>query len=521
MVKTNSKLYLFFIHYYLEYLKLHPQFASSIGFTRFKNLDTDDYSDESYVRKKNLSENYLKKSMSFDSKNMDLSDKLNLESFQYFIKTDIDGYSYNFKYLVFNKNYNPFADLLNYLDNEDILQSTSELNNIVERLHFFDKCYKNYLDLAKEGIKKGITHSNLEINIFINYLNTILEKKEYIKKGSFLSDNYHDLVQQHFVNTIHKTIDFINNEYKNHCRKTMGLLGLKNGKTMYKYHLDYYTTRKELTPEKIFNIGKKAVDKLLPNIRKNRKKFEPVYCESAEELLFIYEKQKNIVNSKLDDLFIHYNNVETDYDITSVNKKNTAAAYYVNPKIDSSNKGTFYVNSYNIKDHPIHKMQSLTVHEGAPGHHFQIVKSYNNNVPLFRIYSGLSFYFEGWALYCESIFDYTTPENRWGFEEYELLRAVRLMTDVGVNHYGWSYKKTFDFMSSVTDLSETDIRTEIIRYISNPGQAVSYFIGYQSVLEIKNKFLKKYSNENSKSFNQKMVDVGPLPYYLLKKAVIQ
>ena len=106
--------------------------------------------------------------------------------------------------------------------------------------------------------------------------------------------------------------------------------------------------------------------------------------------------------------------------------------------------------------------------------------------PEFRRKSYLSAYGEGWALYCERLGEemgmYETPYERFGMLSYQMWRAARLVVDTGIHALGWSRDRARAFMSENTALSGHEVDTEIDRYISWPGQALSYYIGQMAIL---------------------------------------
>ena len=119
---------------------------------------------------------------------------------------------------------------------------------------------------------------------------------------------------------------------------------------------------------------------------------------------------------------------------------------------------------------------------------------------------------EGWALYVESLGDYT-KEELFGKFVFEMLRAVRLVVDVGIHYYGWSFEKALTYMKKHLYMTESEIKTELIRYICNPGQAVSYKMGERVFFELRD----LYKDHNIKDFHQDVLSQGILPLDLLKK----
>ena len=176
---------------------------------------------------------------------------------------------------------------------------------------------------------------------------------------------------------------------------------------------------------------------------------------------------------------------------------------YIDTTKESTEPGYYWVNTYDLPSRTLYTLPSLTVHEAVPGHHLQI--SLNNelgdSIPQFRKDLYLSAYGEGWGLYSEFLADemgmYTTPYEQFGKLTYEMWRACRLVVDTGIHTKGWTREQVVEYMSSNTALSLHEINTETDRYISWPGQALSYKIGELKIRELR----KKAENELGAKFD--------------------
>jgi len=154
-----------------------------------------------------------------------------------------------------------------------------------------------------------------------------------------------------------------------------------------------------------------------------------------------------------------------------------------NPPSDDTQPGYYWVNTYNLKSRPLYILPSLTLHEAVPGHHLQMSlnSELGDEIPKFRRNLYLSAYGEGWGLYSEFLGNdmgiYTTPYEEFGKYTYEMWRACRLVVDTGIHIENWTKEQAIDYLKSNTALSLHEVNTEIDRYISWPGQALSYKIG--------------------------------------------
>ncbi len=148
--------------------------------------------------------------------------------------------------------------------------------------------------------------------------------------------------------------------------------------------------------------------------------------------------------------------------------------------------GVYLVNTYDLPSRPLYQFTALTLHESAPGHAFQIpLAAEHKDQPEFRSSGYISAYGEGWALYCERLGDemgmYETPYDRFGMLSYQMWRAARLVVDTGIHHDGWTRAQAIAFLHDNTALSDHEIANEVDRYISWPGQALSYYLGEKTI----------------------------------------
>lgn len=150
---------------------------------------------------------------------------------------------------------------------------------------------------------------------------------------------------------------------------------------------------------------------------------------------------------------------------------------------------TYWVNTYNLPSRPLYNLPALTLHESAPGHALQgsLVRE-QGNVPDFRKHY-ISAYGEGWGLYSEWLGKemgiYETPYEDFGRLTYAMWRACRLVIDTGVHHKGWTREQALAYLRDNTALSEHEVTTEIDRYISWPGQALSYKLGELTIMRLR------------------------------------
>ncbi|MEO8188577.1 MAG: DUF885 domain-containing protein, partial [Burkholderiaceae bacterium] len=293
--------------------------------------------------------------------------------------------------------------------------------------------------------------------------------------------------------------DFVRGQYIQMARKTTAWSALPDGKAWYAYRVKRSTTT-ALSPDAIHALGQREVQRILGEMDKVRRevKFDGdlhaffkhlqndsrYYYSKPEDLLAGYRELQKKINALLPRLFDIA--PKADYEVREVEAfraASAAGASYIDPSADGSRPGIFYINTYNLKAQPIFGMETLSLHEASPGHHFQnSIAQEVESLPKFRRFGTFYVaYSEGWALYAESIGKelglFSDPYQWYGRLSDEQLRAMRLVVDTGLHNKGWTRLQAIDYMLTNSSMAESDVVAEVERYIVIPGQALGYKIG--------------------------------------------
>jgi uncharacterized protein (DUF885 family) len=183
--------------------------------------------------------------------------------------------------------------------------------------------------------------------------------------------------------------------------------------------------------------------------------------------------------------------------------------------------GVYLLNTYDLKSRPLYNLTALTLHESAPGHAFQMpIAMEHKDQPAFRQLSYVSAYGEGWALYCERLGLemglYDDAYDRFGMLGYQIWRASRLVVDTGIHSQGWTRAQALDYFRQYTALPEHEIGTEIDRYITWPGQALSYYLGERAILEARSHAEQALGEHfNLRAFHDAVLELGSVPLPVL------
>jgi uncharacterized protein (DUF885 family) len=203
-----------------------------------------------------------------------------------------------------------------------------------------------------------------------------------------------------------------------------------------------------------------------------------------------------------------------------------AGAQYQSAAMDGSRPGIFQVNERDLNESPTWAMKTLAYHEGIPGHHFQISIAQDlKGLPFIRQLGLYTAYAEGWALYAErfaaEIGMYKDdPLGDLGRLQSEIFRAARLVVDTGIHAKGWTREQAIQYMIENTGMSDTEVTTEIERYMALPGQACAYKVGELKILELRDRAKAAFGDKFSiKDFHAVILENGALPLTVLDKLV--
>jgi uncharacterized protein (DUF885 family) len=340
-------------------------------------------------------------------------------------------------------------------------------------------------------------------------------------------------IRERVIPAYAKLLKFFRDDYLPHARKTLAAEALPDGKAFYRQQIKEYTTL-DLDPEAIHAIGLKEVARIDADMQATMKetgfsgdfpaflKFlrtDPqFYAKTPDELLMRASWIAKQVDAKLSQFFGLL--PRGRFGIEPVP---AAIAPFWTAGRGSAH--TYWVNTYDLPSRPLYNLPALTLHESAPGHALQgELAEEQKDQPEFRSKNYISAYGEGWALYCEKLGKeigvYHTPYEEFGRETYEMWRAARLVIDTGIHHKGWTRDQAIRYLAEHTALSEHEVETEVDRYISWPGQALSYKLGEMKILELRAKAEKALGTKfDLKAFHDAVLAEGSVPLPVLEQRI--
>jgi len=330
-----------------------------------------------------------------------------------------------------------------------------------------------------------------------------------------------------------KLLKFFDDEYVPQARTTLAAEALPDGKAYYRQQIREYTTL-DLTPDRIHQIGLEQVAKIHAEMLAVMEetgfkgsfadflhylRTDPqFYAKTPQELLDKTAWVAKEVDGKMGRFFgnlprSHFTIVPVPADI---------APYYTSGR---GGADAYLVNTYDLKSRALYNMPALTLHESYPGHSLQLeLAEEQHNLPAFRRNGYISAYGEGWGLYSEYLGNemgiYQTPWQQFGYLTYQMWRACRLVVDTGIHHLGWTRQQAIDYLTDNTALSPLEIANEVDRYISWPGQADSYELGYLKILELRARAEKALGEKfDIRAFHDTVLSTGSVPLPVLEARI--
>lgn len=461
------------------------------------------------------------------------TDRISLELLKFKLQDVIDFFEFD-RYLNPLLSDSGFHSSLNYIVRP--LKNYKQVKEYLNKLNAIPKFVsQNFLNL-RVGLEKGISQPRVIFNgyestyndhivdhykdsYFYSPFKILPESLTQFQKDSILIAAK-NAIENSVVPQFKRVKNFFETEYYPKTRTTLGVSATPNGKEYYQNRINYYTTSTQYSAEDIYQIGLKEVARIKAEMQriiddlnfkgnfadflKFLRKDKQFYAKTPRELLMIARDIAKRADAQLPAFFKTL--PRKPYGVApvpdAIAPKYTAGRYIGTTK-NSTEPGYYWVNTYNLPSRTLYTLPSLTVHEAVPGHHLQgsLNNELGDSIPKFRRNMYLSAYGEGWGLYCEFLAQemgmYTTPYEQFGKLTYEMWRACRLVVDTGIHAKAWTRQQVVDFMVSNTALSLHEINTETDRYISWPGQALSYKIGELKIRELR----KKAENELAQKFD--------------------
>ena len=545
--------------YFEEQLKLNPLLATSIGDPRYNDRFEVTISPEWRARDEKLERDYLERIKSIDPAGLSGQDALTYEIFKSARERKIEGFRFPGHLIPVNQFYsvpNSFAQLGSG-NGLHPFKTVKDYEDFLKRVNGFVAWTDQAIVNMREGIAKGYTLPKVLVERTLPQLAAqLVEKPEdslywgpitnlpasfSAAERQELTAAYRAAITNQVIPSYRRLHDFLRDEYLPKARTSVGLDALPDGKAWYEYNVRNISTT-DYTPAQIHEIGLREVERIHGEMRRVMLQVgfegslddffrflntdEQFVHPSREALVAGYVDIKNRVDPQLPRLFESLPNA--DYEVRAVEpfrEKSAAGGQYQAASEDGSRPGIFYANAYDLKARPKWAMEALSLHEGNPGHHFQIsIQREQKNLPRFRRFGGYTAYSEGWGLYAESLGPelgvYKDPYQYFGRLEGELFRAIRLVVDTGLHSKGWTREQVLEYIDANSATSDARRIAETERYIAIPGQAVAYKIGQLKISELRERAERELGDRfDLRRFHTAVLADGALPLDVLEAKI--
>ena len=544
-------------------LKRNPINALFRGDMRYADRLGDYISDEYYAAEKAAAEHDLAALAQIDRSKLSATDQLAYDTFEYSTKDELRGYQPDILALTAVRPLNHFFGFHTFYPTfasgkgAAPFKTLEDYENNLKRHKEFVVLIDRAIGRMRQGQQTGVVETKMTVRNMIEQLDTQLKEKPenspYFGPVKQFPDTigaadrerltaaYRSIVADDLYPALTRLRDYLKNEYLADAREGSGLLYMKGGDKLYRYQVESTTTL-PLTPEQIHEIGLAEVARILSEMEKVRQEvgfkgtlaqfFEHIRTDpqfkmkSREALTQRYYDIGKAVDAKLPQYFSTMPKAKLEIrPYEPFREKFEAGGSYESGTPDGSRPGIFYFNAYDLPSRTTPGMTTLYLHEGAPGHHFQISLAQENEaLPAFMRFGGTTAFAEGWGLYAETLgYDmgfYADPYQRWGTLDDEMLRAMRLVVDTGIHQKGWTREKAIDYMLANSGMSKTDATAEVERYIVIPSQATAYKIGALKIQELRRKAQAELGEKfDIREFHEQVLNTGALPLAILEQKI--
>ncbi|MDE2595948.1 MAG: DUF885 domain-containing protein [Sphingomonadales bacterium] len=424
-----------------------------------------------------------------------------------------------------------------------------------------DRAFPVVLDNAavrfRQGLASGVVESKLTVGNMIAQIDALLAQppeqspfaspvREFpasVPAGArpALRAAYVAAVRDEIQPAYRRLRRFLADEYLPAARDQVGLSAMKGGGGLYRKLAEQSTTLR-LDPAEVHRLGLAEVARIqheMEGVRDElgfsgtlRQFFDHIrsdpryHPKSRQELSDGFARVAHAVDAQIPRYFAHVPKTPLLIQpYPAYREKFEAGGSYNQGAADGSRPGVFFYNTYDLPSRFLTGMTTLYLHEGAPGHHFQISLAQEDpTLPDFQRFEGNTAFVEGWALYAETLgYEmgfYKDPMQHWGTLDDEMLRAMRLVVDTGIHTMGWSREQAIDYMLANSGMGRTDATAEVERYIAIPGQALAYKIGALTIQRLRHKAEAALGDRfDIRAFHEQILGSGAIPLPVLEAKI--
>jgi uncharacterized protein (DUF885 family) len=544
-------------------LKRNPVQALLRGDPRYADRFGDYISDDYFSAERQAATEDLAALERIDRRALGPEDRISRDIFKYQRTIDLAGYEEPLLQAVIDRPIDHFTGMQVFVPDLASGQgaapfaTVADYDNNLKRL----EGYVIYLDRAigrmQQGLARGVTNPRLVMANVIEQLDALIS--EGVENSTFykpvrnfpdaipaadrtrLTAAYATFIREGLTPAHARLRDYIKDVYLPRARDTVGLGQMPGGAALYRYLVASNTTT-DMSPEQIHALGLAEVDRIHGEMEKVKSgvgfhgslqafaqmlRTDPRFAPASPDAMrdAFLDIRKSVLKTVSRDFGLVPRSQLEIRPVPEYREKTAAGGSYLQGTPDGVRPGIFYYNAYDLPSRFTWGYETLFLHEGIPGHHFQISLAQENlALPAFQRFGGNTAYVEGWALYAESLGTelgmFTDPYQMYGHLNDEILRAMRLVVDTGIHAQGWGRDRAIAYMLDNSAMSRTDATAEVERYIAMPGQALAYKIGQLTIRRLRSTAEAELGTRfDLREFHAQVLESGSLPMSVLEAKI--
>ncbi len=551
-IRTENELRILFKQHHEFKRRSYPEWASYDGDHRYDDQLTD-LSHDATAERTRKNRGFLRQLQQLPVHLLSAEEQRNARLFEQMLQQDIDAFQLGLHFLCIDQQEGMHLKFPQWAEIHP-LETYGQYQQYFSRLKGFSKQVSDTLQNLEMGRRRGVMHPRCVVAQSLLQMKTLAtqpceQMPLYLPILNHADDLSAELairvkavtarlITEHVQPAYQQLADFVEHDYLPHCPEAVGLCHLKTGEDLYHYWVERHVQR-GMSVQHIHDTGlqeivhlKERLNEVLKwldmpyraeipahwkALRQELMQNPAYYYTSEEQLLTDYAQMLERAEAALPDYFSAL--PRTSCELRALEPWRAAAApqaYYYAPPQDLSRPGIYYVNTHALSERPRYAMMALTLHEAVPGHHLQLARALETpRLPDFRYHLECTAFVEGWALYAEALgfemglYDELQALGALGFE---LWRSSRLVVDTGIHALGWTREQACNYLRDNTLQSETDIQSEVDRYIALPAQALAYKMGERRIRQWRAQAESTLGADfNLRDFHEVLLQSGSLP----------
>jgi uncharacterized protein (DUF885 family) len=541
----------FFKEYFEERLRDEPEFATNVGRHEYDDRWRD-VSRQSREQERAHLEQSLARANKFAAETLSEKDRLSVELLRYDLGVTLDTLDIETYILRVGQLFGAHNGVYRTIDRMPAF-TVKDCENIITRIRAVPRFVDQQIAVMDEAIARGWTQPKIVVQLVIEQLTSQAQQDastspllEFLKKMPLsipeaertrLRKEANEAFEKEFRPAWAKLLAYMQNTYLPKARPEIGISSLPGGREMYRKLIRRLTTT-DTPPEEIHKLGEAEVARIegemqaitretgftgsVSELEVKLANDPEQHFHSKDEMLVFCRNAAKIVEPELPRQFRHIPLLLYGIRAIPTDREQAEASNAQAPMPDGSAPGWFNLRAYEPEKQVKYDKESLVLHEAVPGHIFQLALARSlQDLPEFRRFYGNSAYGEGWGLYAESLGSqlglYRNPYSRFGQLATERFRAARLVIDTGIHAMGWTREQAQEYFRAH---APTQALSEVDRYISWPGQALSYKMGQLKIVELRKKAEQQLGAKfDIRDFHDAVLRNGSLPLELLEEEV--